>query len=284
MFSTFKQKLLLGVFVFLILSIPVGAYLASQRQNPNISAKQEDKPPVTKLRESTQSAQSLLGEKPTTTTPTPKPSSSTPATSFGPTMELKLILEGRPLKKMASKIFIGIADAASKTNLKYLLSFNIDLPDSGEFKGISLAGLTAGTSYQAVIKGPAQIATSSAFVMAATTTNLNSNQPITLITGDLNEDNTINSADYSIAKKAFGSSSGDPNWNDNVDFNKDGIINSADIAIILRNMAKIGDSGLWVSQIPASGSAILNTESPISSASGATESPRPGYWLWVPGL
>ena len=283
MFSTLKQKLLLGVFVFLILSIPVGAYLASQRQNPNISAKQ-DKSPVTKLRESTQSASSLLGGQPTTTTPTPKSSSSTQATSFGPTMELKLLLEGRPIGKMASKIFIGIADATSRTNLRYLLSFNIDLPNSGEFKGISLAGLTAGTSYQAVIKGPAQIATSSAFVMAATTTNLNSGQSITLITGDLNEDNVINSADYSIAKNAFGSTPPDSHWNDNVDFNRDGIVNSADISIIIRNMAKVGDSGLWVSQIPASGSASLDIQSPPSSSSGATQSPRQGYWLWVPGI
>ncbi|TSC66706.1 MAG: Uncharacterized protein CEO21_109, partial [Microgenomates group bacterium Gr01-1014_80] len=85
------------------------------------------------------------------------------------------------------------------------------------------------------------------------------------------------SADYAIAKTAFGATSKNPNWNDNVDFNRDGIINSADIAIIIRNMAKIGDSGLWVSQIPASGSATLNINSPAGS-------PRPGYWLWVPGF
>ena len=256
--------------------------MASKRTSSQTLAKQ-DTPPVTHIKESTGSAsKSLLGQIPAST-----PSNSggtdnttTQATSFGPTLDLKLILEGRPPSKMASKIFVGIADAASTTNLKYLLSFNIDLPDSGLFKGLSLAGLTTGSNYQAVIKGPAQIATSSAFLMSATVTSLNNGQPLTLTTGDLNEDNAINSADYSIAKAAYNATPGSAKWNDNIDFNRDGIINSADIAIIIKNMTKTGNSGLWVSPPPATKSASLVDQPPIGSAD--SPEPRQGYWLFVP--
>lgn len=279
MFSTWKKKALLGLYVFLILSIPVGAYLATQRQsqNPQVSAKQE-KGPVTKLQESTKSAtKSLLGTEPSEA---PQPST-TQASSFGPTMNLKLLLEGRPLNKMAGKIFIGIADAVASSPLKYLLSFNIDLSNNGEFQGLSLAGLIAGTSYQAVLKGPAQIATSSAFVMAATVTNLNNGQPIKLVTGDLNEDNVINAADFSIARNAYGATSTSSNWNENIDFNKDGVINSVDLSIVIKNMAKTGESGIWIST-PATKSVSLKDQPPIGSASGGFL--NSGYWLWVPGF
>ena len=122
--------------------------------------------------------------------------------------------------------------------------------------------------------------------MSPTQSNLNSNQPIFLLTGDLNEDNVINSADYSIAKTAFGAKPNSANWNENIDFNVDGIINSADIAIIIKNMAKTGDSGLWISQV-ASGSASLLDQTPAGSVSAEPvyhPSGSSGYWLWVPGF
>ena len=272
MFSSWKIKIALAIYILLVLSIPVGAYLASQEQSVKTEAKQEKKP-VTKLPEPTPVP--TISPKKTSPDETASEKPTTQASTFGPTLNLKLTLEGRPVAKMASKIFVGIAEAAAQTNLKYLLSFNIDLPDSGEFSGLSLAGLTAGSSYQAVLKGPAQIATSSAFIMSPTVSNLNSGQAIFLLTGDLNEDNVINSADYSIAKAVFGAKTLSANWNENVDFNIDGIINSADIAIIIKNMTKTGDSGLWISKV-ATGSASLLDQNPTGSSSG--------YWLWVPGF
>ena len=286
MFSSWKIKIALGIYVFLVLSIPVGAYLASQDQNPTTSAKEEKKP-VTKTPKPTEVPNATPApKKPLIESKPSGEETTTQASTFGPTLNLKLTLEGRPGGMMASKIFVGIADVAAQTNLKYLLSFNIDLPDNGEFTGLSLAGLTSGSNYQAVIKGPAQIATSSAFIMSPTVTNLNNNQALTLLTGDLNEDNAINSADYSIAKTAFGAKLNSVNWNENVDFNKDGVINSADIAIIIKNMTKTGDSGLWISQV-ASGSASLLDQNPTGSASAqpsAHPSGNTGYWLWVPGF
>ena len=50
------------------------------------------------------------------------------------------------------------------------------------------------------------------------------------------------------------------NWiknNDNADFNRDGIINLFDLSIIIKNMAKTGDSGVWVST-PATSSGTPN--------------------------
>lgn len=281
MFASWKLKIALGIYILLILSIPVGTYLVSQNQNPKLEAKEEKKP-ITKLPEITSVPTSTPKKDVTNSKSADEEKTTTPASTFGPTLNLKLALEGRPLGKMASKIFVGIAEAVAKTNLKYLLSFNIDLLDSGEFKELSLAGLSAGTNYQAVIKGPAQIATSSAFIMSPSVSNLNNSQVIFLITGDLNEDNVINSADYSIAKGVFGAKSTSKNWNENIDFNRDGTINTADIAIIIKNMGKTGDSGVWVSP-PATGSAYLNPE-PITGSPSAHPLGSPGYWLWIPGF
>lgn len=282
MFSSFKQKLILGVYILILISIPIGAYLTTQNQNPTASAKKEPSKldhlkPLTATPSANANGALKLGDIDEQGKELPNETKTTLPSTFGPTLNLKLILEGRPHGKMASKIFVGIVDGTiSSQTPKYILSFYIDLPDSGLFEGLSLAGLNAGTTYSAVLKGPAQIATSSAFAMSPTITNLNNGKSLTLLSGDLNEDNTISSADYSLAREAFGSNSSSANWNPNIDFNLDGIINSADLAIILKNMTKTGSAGVWGST-PATKSASLEPESPsIGSPSG--------YWLWVPGF
>ncbi len=118
-------------------------------------------------------------------------------------------------------------------------------------------------------------------------TNLNNNQPLVLLTGDLNEDNIINAADYSIAKASYGSMVGSPNWNDNVDFNKDGIINSLDLVILMKNFGRSGNSGTWYSPTPpfGSASAISQGGSPrfaVEAGYQPATASSGGYWLWVP--
>ena len=207
---------------------------------------------------------------------------------------------------MATKLFVGIADNTTAT-LKYLLSFTVDMPASGAFKGISLAGLEVGSSYKAILKGPAQLATSSAFVMGPSATELNGGNPIFLLSGDLNEDNVINTADYSIVKSAIGSKPEAANWNDNVYFNKDGVINAIDLGIVIKNFGKTGASGVWVSTPPATSSGSLSPiggpESTSSGSPGGSIPPPPGapaqtngspregilngeagYWFWMPKL
>jgi len=304
MFSSLKTKLLLGVYVFLLLSIPVGAFLVSQTQNPNTSAKQPAKSPKASLLPlKNDSKLSPVDEIKQLTSPddsgsTNPDASGSGATTFGPTLNLKIDIEGRPVGQMATKLFVGIADNTAST-LKYLLSFTVDIPANGVFNGISLAGLEAGSSYKAILKGPAQLATSSAFVMSPGTTELNSSIPVYLFSGDLNEDNLVNSADYSIIKSAFGSKSGEAGWNENTDLNKDGVINAIDLSIVYKNFGKTGASGIWVSTPPATSSGTISPiGGPDSTSSGGPASPpggstppppgaptqTDGYWFWMPKL
>jgi hypothetical protein len=262
MFHTLRHRLLLGVYIFLLLSIPIGAYLASQSQNPNASAKTPSRTVTTTAPSPTTAGlKTLISE----LTPSPTPSS-TPATSenFGPIMDFILYLEGRPTNKQASKVFVGIAEGGITTNPKYLLQFTVDLPNDGRYPNVSLAGLTAGTTYTAYLKGSAQIATASAFIMSAFTTHLNESKPLTALSGDLNEDNTINAADLALAKSG----------NTAADFNLDGFINSFDLSILQKNLGKTGESGVWQSQPPA----------PPTGGTSAPSSPTGGYWMWVPDI
>lgn len=283
MFSTLKMKVLLGIYIFLVLSIPTGTYLVSLQQT--IQSKASEPKKTTQAPQTTPShtispAKELAklaeqtGQK-VLSTPTPEPTT-TIATSFGPTLSLKAKLEGRPKDNQTTRLFVGIAEGSLTTNPKFLLTFTVDLPKSGEYSGLSLAGLTVGNKFTALLKGSAQIATSSAFIMSPTVTNLNDGQSLAMLSGDLNEDNAINSSDYSIVKALLGANSKSKNWNDNADFNKDGIINSFDLAIITKNLGKIGASGVWTSPIPknATPSGGLTEE--------ATSSATSGYWIWVP--
>lgn len=281
MFSTLKQRLLLGVYIFLVLSIPIGAYLTSQYQSIKSSA-QEVQPspqPVKVPKPSISPAKELLSlsKEQAESNPSSDEEASSPtiATSFGPTLSLKAIFEGRPQNNQAGKLFVGIVEGSLTSNPKFLLSFTVDLPASGEYSNLSLAGLSPGKNFTALLKGYSQIATSSAFLMSPSTTNLNEGNALTMLSGDLNDDNTINSADYSIAQRALGSTPSSSNWNENADFNKDGVINIFDMAFITKNFGKIGDSGSWLSPLPKSATPSAGLASPLNPASG-------GYWMWIP--
>ncbi len=293
------------MFVFMILSIPVGAYFISQ-QKTNFSASANNpgddrginpfSTPITSAHPSTSSSidlnsslQQQVNDATSSASPSPSsiPELTIPADTFGPTLNLKVTIEGRPLSNQASKLFIGIASSTQTSTPQYLLSFNIDMPASGSFTGLSLAGLTIGSNYTAYIKGQAQIATSSAFVMGTNVTNLNNIQALTLTSGDLNEDNVINSADYAIAKALYGATKSSTNWNDNADLNKDGVINIYDLAIIANNMGKTGASGVWQSTPVVSPTPSSGTPENIIPASGSAQpnalpAGRQGYWIWVP--
>lgn len=284
MFETLTQKLLLGVFVFVLLSIPVGSYLVSQSQTTKSSASEKKltntvvpvtpRPTISSARKILDLSSQIASDS-SLPTPTPEPSSPTIPTSYGPTLSLKVALEGRSTDNQATKLFVGITEGALTSNPKFVLSFSVDLPASGSYGNLSLAGLNPGSAYTALLKGTAQIATASAFIMSPTTTRLNSGQAINLLSGDLNEDNVVNSADYSIAQKAISV------WNENADINKDGVINTFDLGIIAKNMGRVGASGAWTSPIPrvATPSGGL-TEEPATGGPLDTS----GHWIWVPSL
>lgn len=283
MFTTFKQRLLLGVYIFLIISIPIGAYLASKTQifkskaSENTTTKVAPKPTLSPARQLLDSSESEARSNPTPS-PNPDVASTTIATSFGPTLSLKVSLEGRPEGNQTTKLFVGIAEGELSSNPKFLLSFTVDLPADGTYTNLSLAGLEIGTQYSALLKGSSQIASSATFVTSPTVSYLNSNLAISLTTGDLNDDNTINSADYSIVQSSLGTTSASSNWNENADFNKDGVINIFDISLISKNLGKTGASGAWTSPIPL----VSTPSAQLSPSIGGIGQSETGYWIWVP--
>lgn len=301
MFRTTKEKIILAIYVFLVISIPIGAYLASQQTNTKSRASEDTNRKIEgNLTGSTttpaqQELKNLLASTPgtTSTTPTSTPTSTpdsggvTIATGFGPTLSFKLTLEGRPAGNQASEAFVGISKGTTTgSQPNYLLSFTIDLPETGEYADLSLAGLDIGSTYTAFVKPTAQIATSSAFIVSPTKSNLNGGQALNLLTGDLNEDNVINVADYNLAKAAYGLTSASSNWNEVADFNKDGVVNNYDLAYITKNMGQTGSSGPWQSTPPKTGGRPPNIGGQSSSSAFPQVTTNPsgqrGYWLWVP--
>lgn len=220
--------------------------------------------------------------------------------SFGPTLNFKAVLEGRPADDQSDKMFVGIASGTTALNPTYLLTFTVDIPKDGIFKGLSLAGLNPGSVYTVYLKGTSQIDSASTFTMNPNETNLDDLKGIVLISGDLNEDNVINAADYTIARNLFGITPLSANWNPRADINKDNIINNWDLLYINNNFGKVGASGTWIST-PKTTSSIINqnTAPPVggpanfgdlllisnsSPSAEATSStiPSSGYWLYVP--
>lgn len=201
---------------------------------------------------------------------------------FGPSMSFKINLEGRPQNNQSSKVFVGIAVGTPSNNPQFLLSYLVNIPVDGSYSKLSLAGLSQGSTYTAYFKGPAQLATSSAFTVRPIDNDLGLQS---MKSGDLNEDNLINEQDYLIIKSSAGSNPTSERWNPNFDINLDGVINNLDIAFVIKNLNMVGASGPWYSKLgigSATQSAILNTPANIGGPQEASKASQPGYWMWVP--
>lgn len=311
-----RDRIIIAVIILLTILIPTGSYVLSLRYKTESQA-QEYKAPVTnpkteatnssrlqdaldRLNQSQNQTQNqTAGEgSPVQTRVETGVDDSTSGVSntqlvFGPTLGFSLILQGRPLDNQSTQAFLGIAAGLPTTRPTYLLSFMVNVPASGSFDGISLSGLDTGATYTAYIKGDAQIATSSAFVVKATPTNLGT---LNLSTGDINEDNVIDNLDYNLVKAAMGAYPSSTKWNPLYDFNRDGIINSWDLNLVLSNTGKIGDSGAWYSYTPLATASATTSGGPVRSVSqsdaggptssnqAATASGTPGLWMWIPGI
>lgn len=306
-----RDKVIIMAILIITLLIPTGAYVLSLRAKTQSQA-QEYKFPVTSPKaEATSSSRlkealdRLNQTQNGTTTAGGSGSSGTQTTTetgvdeeetdfsdaqlvLGPTLGFSVVLQGRPLDNQTTQAFLGIAAGQATTRPTYLLSFMVNIPASGSFDGISLSGLDTGTTYTAYLKGEAQIATSSSFVVKATPTNLGA---LNLITGDVNEDNVIDILDYNLVKAAIGTSPSSANWNDLYDFNLDNVVNSWDLNIVLSNMGKTGASGAWYSYTPlATASATSSSSGGLSKDAGGPEDEglarqslgEGGYWMWVP--
>ena len=280
-----NYKILLFIFIGLIVSIPALSFLIKQRVsfesgaanfNYDRTITQESSSSAKEVPATLPLADIANSTTPTTSSPSPAEDAGLSAqVNFGPTLNFKIVIDGRPSNKQGTKnVFVGLAAGDPATNPSYLLSFTVDVPDTGVYSGLSLAGLTINNTYTAYIKGPAQIASASAFVVRPNITELNSGSPLNLISGDLNEDNIVNTLDYNIAKGLLGKTSNSVGWNENADLNKDGVINLLDLAIIIKNLGKVGAGDVYTSHSATQSASIKSTN----------QGSIGGYWLWVPSL
>lgn len=259
MSATRVRTIILAGFLIIITVIPVAAFLISKNFRTNSSAATPNlvQKPIIKTQEASKSGSivDLPGaETPVDgLNPTPSPSATPTSEISGPSLSFRIAADARPSGDQSNKLFVGISQgSATSNNPNYLLSFTVDVPPSGTYDQISLAGLTPGTTYMAYLKGQAQLATSSAFLMTPTVSTLNNGFPLHLITGDVNSDNVINQADYDIVRAYFGTTKASNNWNPILDFNLDGVINGFELGVISNKVGTVGStstgsSGAWMS-------------------------------------
>lgn len=296
MSPTKVRTIILASFLVVITIIPVVAFVLSQNFRSSSSANATPstiKSSTTKTQVASKSGSIL--DIPGAETPidglpeqTPSPSPSAASVISGPTLGFKVSAEGRTTGDQTNKVFVGITQGNTPSSTpNYLLSFTVDVPTSGEFNQISLAGLTPGTSYTAYLKGQAQIATSSAFLMLPSTSTLNNGFALKLTTGDVNDDNVINQADYDIVRAYFGTTRASSNWNPILDFNLDGIINGFELGMISNRIgqtgATTGTTGPWISTPTGSPTSALPTNSNIGGQTNRTPTEE-GYWMWIPNF
>lgn len=278
-------KITFFLFLMLLLIIPSGVFLLSERYkvqkglnfglnlNKPITNIPKEVPNLSPIDELKNALKNLTSDQ------------QTPPAPLGPSMDLKISLEGRPLNNFSTKLFLGLAQGEEAIrNPEYLLILQIDIPKSGEYKNISLAGLSPGTSYVVYLKGLNTIDQAVKFNLGTNIVKLNNLEAIRLTAGDLNEDNIINNDDVKIVQKFLGATSKLETYSQNADFNLDGVINNFDLKIVSDNLNKAGDSGPWFSKIkPSTGTTL-----PESSSSGLEnemiKEVEGGYWLFVPTI
>lgn len=297
-----RDRIIIAAIIILTILIPSGTYVLSLRFKTESQAQQYNTPVTSPKTEAATTSSRLKealdrlnqtqnqtggssgqtsGAQTTTETGTDNNTVSVSEAQLvlGPTLGFSLILQGRSLDNQSTTAFLGIAAGQPTTKPTYLLSFMVTIPSSGSFDGISLSGLDSGATYTAYIKGKAQIATASAFVVKATPTNLGA---LNLLTGDVNEDNVIDILDYNLVKAAIGLTASSPGWNPLYDFNLDNVINSWDLNIILGNLNKTGASGAWYSYTPISTASAYTSGGPTEEIQPGTQEKESGLWMWLP--
>ncbi|MCW5940768.1 MAG: hypothetical protein KIS66_00960 [Fimbriimonadaceae bacterium] len=65
--------------------------------------------------------------------------------------------------------------------------------------------------------------------------------PLLLINGDVNGDNSVNLADFLALRGAFGATTDSPKWNPGADLNRDGTVNVMDFLVLRSGFGQIGD-------------------------------------------
>lgn len=267
------RTIILVSYLVIIAVIPTAAFVLSKTFNTSSSA--SNRAPSIKKQITTKleaSGSSILDEEGVagedlsaapspqgSASPSASPTSESDLLVSGPTMSFSITSQGRPVGgDQSNQVFVGVYEGSQSGSTAlttggsptYLVSSTVSVPASGVYQNFSLAGLSIGKTYTVFLKGQAQIATSSAFLMRPGNSALNNGFALYLTTGDVNDDNTINQADYNILTAYFGVTRASSNWNPILDFNNDGIINGFELGMVSKNMAKTGTSGTFVTSTP----------------------------------
>jgi hypothetical protein len=109
--------------------------------------------------------------------------------------------------------------------------------DPSGFFTVSVSGLSSGV-YDWRVKGPRFLASSGNLTLAgAPQTSAEMNDPGCACqkAGDADNNNVVNSTDFTILKNTFGKSLGDPGYDPRADFSNDNVVNSTDFSILKGN-------------------------------------------------
>lgn len=294
-----ENRLILAVITFLFLLIPLTSYLMIQKAefehliDPRFTTpKQSSFPEINVPQTNANSLQEMKNNIASLPSATPgfimdgEPAVlSAEASSSG--LKLRVKMDERPVNNQATELFVGIGQGEAQANPKYVLSFLVDLDESGQYSGISLTGLDPNSIYTAYIKGVSQLATTREFTYHPGLIDLGL---IPLISGDVNEDNIIDQNDLLLVKQSIGLTPKSPDFDSALDVNNDGVINGLDLSIVNQNMGKTGEAGVIIpdnmTASTAHGiqqSATLETDLDTGSPE-ASSSAKDGYWLWIPKL
>ena len=114
-----------------------------------------------------------------------------------------------------------------------------DYPVVTDYSGYyTLTLSTAGPgTYNWRCKNPPTLATAGMAVLVRGTNNVDMG---TLRAGDANNDNIVNSADFSILKSSFGTGIGGSDYDARADFNGDNVVNSTDFTLLKNNFGQAG--------------------------------------------
>ncbi len=175
------------------------------------------------------------------TTPTP---SSTPTQTFtstptrtptaAPVLVGHVTWQGRPAQPNAlQQVPVTLTLKLGTTEVNYATQTT----DANGFFTVSVGSLASGT-YSWRVKGAKWLANSGSVALTGAP---NTNAEMGLMrTGDTNNDNIVNTSDFSILKITFGKTIGDPGYDARADFNGDNAVNTTDFNLLKNNFGLEG--------------------------------------------
>jgi subtilisin family serine protease len=148
----------------------------------------------------------------------------------GTTVKGSILLQGRPFQASNMDVFFRCNEEGTKYQIPSFTKegrFTMKLP-YGSYK------LTAQKQHFLTRTIPVELSWKNKEMLEL--------KPLTLLAGDLNNDNKIDLADLALLALAYHAEPGDKSWNPAADLNGDGLVNATDLKILNQNYGLVGDS------------------------------------------